>query len=301
MTIKRNYKLLSIVAMLIAFMSFCFLSFKPKAELTTSKPTWDTKIYDTSWTKANVKYWVNHFKINLFCDRTESYIRITDSSGNFINDITRMEASYVIGDKQYWANNTFDKGFFHWNAVNNKEGIFQECHKSTNKANANKKFLDNTGKKTEYEECNYLWWWNYNVKEIVYLYIWYVDPTTGDEVAASFGEKGEHPKYDEAGKLIGIYDDKDQLLEGYSLSNKGIPIDAEGKETITVNDQKVGESEEKGIVFNFSSILPNFSGASNTVNTIINVVKIVILSILAIIALLIVIAIMKLIIKIFKK
>lgn len=266
-----NFKIIAFLGLL--FSLFLCVGPTAQAEIATTKPTWDPSIYNTEWIQANVKYWVYKFGVSWYNpfswnyawdDRTVSCIRITDQKGNFINDVTRLEASYIIGGKQYWVNEELDdqylnkSGFIHederghftsydyyWGKIDYSTTIFKHDR-------LKKEFKD-------YELCNYIWDWSYDVYDIVYLYIWYLDPETGKEVAGSFMPDGAHPLYDENGVLKGIYDVDGNPLDDYSLGADGIIEDETGKDIITSDDQKVEEIRKESTIFKYINIFQKTS------------------------------------------
>lgn len=204
---------------------------------TTDTPTIDktkTELYDTKWTKANVEFFCLRAKLKFgfipVFDRTQHYLRITDNDGNFINNITYLSASFVISsggketsikvDKEITSD--YHAGIFTIGNYLNKEGQFQK-NTSSKSFLESQEFYDNDGKKVDYKECNYMWMWNWYVKEITYLYVWYDDPTTGEQVASSFMPNGEHPLYNEDGTLKGIFDVDNNKVENMTLNEYGVP------------------------------------------------------------------------------
>lgn len=188
------------------------------------------EIYNTDWTKANVKF----FRIgvqSLFFYRTTHYIRITNENGEFIDNLTYLSASYEVkqGNKTYdykvdKAITTDSHGFFKLGNVASKEGQLEKITDDlTNTMNYSVKFKDENGNAVEYEDCNYIWAWNYNITKIIYLYVWYLDPNTGKQVASSFMPNGEHPMYNEDGSLKGIYNVNNELVEDCVLNDRGVP------------------------------------------------------------------------------
>lgn len=249
-------------AIICIFMMFGLTS---NASTSNYKPDWDTSIYNTSWNQADVKYWL--YKHNakwynplswgyIWDDTSVSYIRITDKSGNLINDITRLECSYIIDGKEMHVNEKIDKDKLYKSGIVEFDdcGIFTsynlywEKHSTSTivfKHDKLSKIFDGSKKgETKYQECNYIWEWKGDVSEIQYLYVWYIDETTGKEVASSFYENGAHPKYDENGNFLGVYNSNDELLEGYSISNNGLLT--YNSEEINLKDEQKGGSSGKG-------------------------------------------------------
>lgn len=242
---KLNKKITVLLLIIIGLFSFLLKGPTAHAEVITTKPNWDTSIYDTEWTQAKVKYWNQHIWkwYTPWLDKTRSYIRITDQKGNFINDLTRLEASFKIGGEQFWVNKTRQDGnSFTNDNIYSKDGQLTS-YSAASYNNGASFYSHEEAKKVweNYEECNYIWSWNYNIEELIYLYVWYLDPETGKEVAGSFMPDGAHPLYDENGVLKGIYDVDGNPLDDYSLGADGIIDDGNGNNIVNVNDQKKGE------------------------------------------------------------
>ena len=102
------------------------------------------------------------------------------------------------------------------------------------------------------------------MSDIIYLYVWYKDPASGKEVAASFMPNAAHPIYDDKGMLKGIYDAAGNILDDYSLGADGIIEDEKGQDVVKVEDQKVDEVYDKA----FSIV----ETASETINTVLNTI-----------------------------
>lgn len=285
---KFNKKILCLIFVFLAFFVMLINSpvYASTATTSTFKPTWDTSIYDTTWTKAKVKYWTHYWNVG-WINKTTSYIRITDINDNFIEDITRLEATYVIDDKYYTVNRkslSEDRSTFKFGNIFSKDGQLQPISEKQNKEahELSEKYPEEF---KDYKDCNYLWSWSYKVTDIVYLYVWYLDPTTGKEVAASFAPNGEHPVYNDAGVLTGIYNVEGDLLENYTLNDRGIPsmmLESGVLEpVIKSEDQEVGSLDEGSV---FDKIGNYFSGIKDDVDKGINTAKTIIYCILGLIA-----------------
>lgn len=232
---KIGSKLLSVLSVLMIgiVMMLCFGTRVNAAEISTTDKT-KFELYDTKWTKANIKFFCLHAKLKFGFipgfDRTEHYLRITDKDGNLIENVTHLAASFIISsggketsikvDKK--ITNDYHAGVFTIFNYANKEGQFQK-NVSSKKFLYEQEFYDENGNKVEYEECNYMWMWNWYVKEITYLYVWYIDPTTGEQVASSFMPNGEHPMYNEDGSLKGIFDVDNKKIDDCILNEYGVP------------------------------------------------------------------------------
>lgn len=236
------------------------------------------ELYDTEWSKAKISFYCERFRY-IVNDQTIHYLRITKEDGKtFINNITHLSASFEISSSGKKTNikvdkdlssNRFDSDFFTFGNMLSKEGQFCKIGAYDNKHNSKKKFKDEHDKDVTYEECNYKWMWNWYVTKIVYLYVWYEDPTTGKQVAGSFMPNGEHPLYNEDGTLKGIYDVDNNLMSNMTLNKNGIPSEiiknADGTETesplIKWNEQEKGSYTANNI-FTFS--LGNLFDSSNS-------------------------------------
>lgn len=272
---KRKLKLISFLGFLFAAILLLFGVSNSKASAATTADDYvpdDPSIYDVSWTAAKVKYWNYKRSLMFGIDKTYSYIRITDKNDNFIDNLTRLEATFKIDGEIIHVNNELDyldkNGYVGWPKKEGTLYTMENWEESSSLWGLNQEecYIEFD----DYQECNYVWYWTYDVKEIVYLYVWYLDPLTGEEVAASFMPNGEHPKYNADGTLAGIYDTEGNLLEGYGLSDKGIPstiiTDANGvvkfNELVLWDDQCVDIVEHK--TFDFST----FQSAWNSILTI---------------------------------
>lgn len=254
----------------------------------------DPGIYnDCEWSKANVEYWVQHSKQFLWWgDQTKSFIRITNEDGEMVDTITRIEAEYELND---WGHNRVYKyvnrnlyaydgslfGFFNgqlweaWGQANSEEGHFSKITEALQNEGRSAGLVNDSG--ADYKDCNYVWHWNHNVEKILYLYIWYLD-VDGTEKAASFLPNGEHPIFNEDGEFEAIVDVNGNILEGYTLSEYGIPQDEMGSDLVTVEDQLQGELRSANANFNMNvfSMLGVNSGASlNTFQTIITIIGLI--------------------------
>ncbi len=283
--------------MIIGLFSFSLKGVTTYADSIGLAPGEDPSIYNTEWTQANVKYWNIYGKITPFGGiRTVSYIRITDQKGNFITNVTRLKASYIIDGKKYTRNKDIsDKGFqdhmFTMGNVLSKDGQFTICTERDNNICFKKKFKDFDKAETDFEECNFKWMWNFKVSEIVYLYVWYLDPETGNEVASSFMPNGAHPLYDENGVLKGIYDANGNPLDDYSMGADGIIEDETGKDLVQPEDQFVGQIESSSF----------FKTASETLNKILDTITIIFSLIIGIVIFMVFIRFFKKIINLFKR
>lgn len=266
---KLNKKIVVLLLTVIGLFSFLLKGVTAYAEEsiisnTGLAPGEDPAIYNTEWTQAKVNYWLIRSRLTLFGGiRTISYIRITDQKDEFITGVTRLKACYKIDGKDYLVNKEIsNKGnqdhIFSVGNIASKEGQFTNCSKSDNEYCMKKDFKDFDKADSEFKECNFKWMWNYKVTEIVYLYVWYLNPETGREVAASFMPDGAHPLYDENGILKGIYDADGNPLKDYSMGADGIIADETGKDIITPADQFVGEIENVTLFKTASDSINNF-------------------------------------------
>lgn len=246
---------------------------------------------DREWSKANVEYWSQHKDIFLgIGNKTRSFIRITNEDGEMVDTITRIEAEYELND---WGHNrvykhvnrtlnTFDGNWYNvfstsWDlymaALNSEEGAFNKITESQQDQARKAGLVDEKG--NEYKDCNYVWEWNHNVEKILYLYIWYLD-SEGTEKAASFLPNGEHPIFNEDGEFEAIVDLEGNILEGYTLSEHGIPQDEMGSDLVTVEDQLQGELKSEKFSFNMFELLGVQTGTNlNTFQTILTIVALV--------------------------
>ena len=99
-------------------------------------------------------------------------------------------------------------------------------------------FDKDTFEKSYDGKAQYYWVWNYNVEDILYMYVWY--EIDGVEYASSFYPNGEHPMYDEDGNLIGIFDENNQLCDGLTLNNIGVPVHSDSMEEVDLGKQVQG-------------------------------------------------------------
>lgn len=265
------------------------------AESSTTDKT-NKEIYNTDWTKANVKFFKEQLNFLGFT-KTWNYIRITNKNGKFIDNLTYLSASYEIkkGSKTY--NYKIDKaitsdsnGYFKLGNVFSEEGQLEKISEKQNKYNYSLEFKDDNGNAVKYEDCNYVWCWNYNITKIIYLYVWYIDPVTGKQVASSFMPNGEHPLYNEDGTLKGIYDVDNNLMTNMTLNANGIPSEIikneDGTETTSPlvgwNEQEKGSCTNNnvfGILLNwpFGGSGSNSSNGNNLLETIVLILKLGIL------------------------
>lgn len=271
---KRKFKIASLLFMCVAaVMMLCtmlsinvYAATDTATTTTTSKDSYvpeDPTIYDTNWSKANVKHWLYQKPVFKVFWKTYSYIRITDKNGKFINDITRLEATYIRNGEQVHINQKLDENVSVWNTSEDGQLTTwrEHCDNSVFGLDSYEECLEEFN---DFKSCNFVWRWNAKVTEIVYLYVWYLDPTTGEELAASFCPNGEHPKYDSEGKLTGIYNTEGELLEKYTLNEKGIPsmIATDGTLTpvLTPEDQLVDSVIEEGN--SVSSLIKLWTGSA---------------------------------------
>ncbi len=265
------------------------------AESSTTDKT-NKEIYNTDWTKANVKFFKEQLNFLGFT-KTWNYIRITNKNGKFIDNLTYLSASYEIkkGSKTY--NYKIDKaitsdsnGYFKLGNVFSEEGQLEKISEKQNKYNYSLEFKDDNGNAVKYEDCNYVWCWNYNITKIIYLYVWYIDPATGKQVASSFMPNGEHPLYNEDGTLKGIYDVDNNLMTNMTLNANGIPSEiiknGDGTETTSPlvgwNEQEKGSCTNNnvlGILLNwpFGGSGSNSSNVNNWLETVVLILKLGIL------------------------
>lgn len=280
----------------------------------------DKSLYNTDWTKANVDVFVDRWHI-LTLDKTYHYLRITDKDGKFIENITDLEATFIISSsgKKYQIDVTKSKSdnttFFEFGNVLSKEGQFSAISASKNNSNIGKTFENSNGDIVKYQECNYQWKWNFYVEKIVYLNVWYLDPNTGKKVAGSFMPNGEHPLYNEDGTLKGIFDVDNNLVEDMTLNDAGIPSKIEQMEDGTTslvpiigwNDQVEGSTTTVNTP-KLTDILPlpwpGGNGSDDSSSTGIGWLDSIILILELILLLIIIVAVVKfikLIIDLFKK
>ena len=275
---KRKFKIASLLLMCVAaVMMLCtMLSTNVyAATTTTSQDSYvpeDPTIYDTNWSKANVKHWLYRNSLLGLFHKTYSYIRITDKNGKFINDITRLEATYIYEGEKVHINEKMDSDASNYLGLAKDErkiGILttweNHCDTSWFGLDSYEECVDRFD---DFKSCNYVWSWGGHVSEIIYLYVWYLDPITGEELAASFCPNGEHPKYDSTGKLTGIYNTEEELLENYTLNEKGIPsmiaTDGTLDPVLTPEDQLVDSyTEDPGFI---DMLTPGVSTPSNNFN-----------------------------------
>lgn len=261
---KIGSKFLAVLSILMIgiVMMLCLGTTANAAEVSIEDKT-KFELYDTKWNKANINFYCLRTKLKFgfipVFDRTQHYLRITDKNGNFINNITHLAASFIISSsgKEYVVKvdkeitSDYHAGIFTVGNYLDKEGQFQK-NTSSKSFLEKQEFYDIDGKKVEYEECNYMWMWNWYVKEITYLYVWYIDPTTGEQVAGSFMPNGEHPMYNEDGTLKGIYDLNDNKVEDVILNDYGVPSKVEnlpnGEKIITPLVKPNGQLKGEGTV-----------------------------------------------------
>lgn len=244
------------------------------------EPTWNTEVYDRKWVLANVDYWNVYSKSDFgFVDVTTSYIRITDTAGELINDITRLECQYKIGGEVHTVNEELEDSKWIYLDAFSKKGHFEPFkndwllhYMDTVEGHNYWLFKDS---EHPYQKCNYQWWWKHKVTDIIYLYVWYIDPTTGEEVAGSFFPNGEHPKYDENGVLEGIFDLNDQLIPGATMDKDGMIIESSTMEPLLTPDDQMKGSVEDSIGNPFDGIISGITDAKNGLDKFVLIVKLV--------------------------
>lgn len=269
-------KVFAAITMLIVgiVMMLCFACNVPvSAATSTSIDETKVGLYDTDWSKSQIKVFVERGHSFFFnsIDITTHYLRITKDDGKtMIDDLTHLSASFEISNGGKKINIKVDreimsegKTLIPSNAFS-KEGTLTRIDPDTNDNNFGKKFKNQNNKEVEYEECNYEWQWSWYVTKIVYLYVWYIDPDTGKQVAGSFMPNGEHPLYNKDGTLKGIYDVNNKLVENMTLNENGIPSEVikneDGTETLSPiigwNSQVEGTTKEpKDLIKHIFSIL----------------------------------------------
>lgn len=240
----------------------------------------DTDKYNVKWAEGNVKYWTYRFKptINpltwgyLWDDMTVAYIRITDNNDKLLDNVTHLECKYEVDGKVYHVDEDINltyldkSGFislgeyglftsydYYWDKVSVSTTVFKHDKLA--------KIFDGSDGSEVYKKCNYIWQWGENVTNIQYLYVWYLDPVTGEENALSFYEDGLHPLYNEKGDLLGVYDKDGNLVDKYTLSNNGLIADSNTKEEIDlIGDQLGGESSNGKKLGNFLDEIEDYFG-----------------------------------------
>lgn len=284
---KKLIVMLSVLLLgLVTFICFAGQVNVNAAESNTVDKT-NKEIYNTDWTKANVKFFRNGVK-TLFQYQTTHYIRITNENGEFIDNLTYLSASFEIkkGSKTYdykvdKAITSDSTGFFKLGNMFSEEGQLEKITDLANTMAHSLKFKDDNGNDVEYEDCNYIWAWNFNVTKIVYLYVWYLDPNTGKQVAASFMPNGEHPMYNEDGSLKGIYNVNNELVEDCVLNDRGVPSkvtklpNGGTLETPLVkdNDQQVGGVESD--IFDKMPFIKDLNTGIDKLNTVLKTLIII--------------------------
>ncbi len=252
-------------------------------------PTGDLTRYDKITSQANAPYWVLHQ--GFIIDQTRIYLRIVDENDRWISDIVKIEADYYIGNNLYHVEKDKSSGsFFNFGNIFSKEGKFSNYDGGDDKY-LRKKFTGNDNEK-KYQDCNYYWAFNFNVREFETLYIWW-NNDNGELVGASMYADGMHPKYDSNGVFLGIYDKDDNLKSGYSLSNNGLLVSPESVEVDLSKEQKQGEAN--------SEVFDLFSGANNSINNFFNTIKIIFSIVIFAIILYFLLKIIALIVSIFKR
>lgn len=227
-----------IIFLLLLTFFFCSPKIASEAAENSFNPGGDLSRYDTEWSEANVEYWSLHYHIvfNLFGDRTYTALRITNEDGELINNITRIEATFYVGDKFiYTCKDRMDGDTFTSSEVFSKEGKFTiRQHLDDRPDSWYKEKFPN------YQTHNFDWIWNFEVRRFQTLYIWYIED--GKEVAGSMYDDAAHPKYSPEGEFLGFYNGDDELMEGYGIdSETGHLTTPEGQEVDLVGDQLEGE------------------------------------------------------------
>lgn len=280
--------------MFIMMFSFAINGFTSSAA-SYGEDGYDTSVFDTTWTKSDAETWIYRFKSDwwnpmswgyTWDKHTVAYIRIVDEKGKKINDITRIEAKYIRNGKLEHVQRDIDLNYVSSPGIIDfgSEGIFTSYEYFWDEIDVSTTvFKHDKLSKTfdDYQECNYIWEWKANVTKIMCMYVWYLNDS-GNEVASSFYENGAHPKYDENGKFLGIYDTKDELLKNYNLNENGL-ITCDEMEIDLSEKQIIDEKEGSGSSYDFPSIIPGLKDASDTVKNIINGLVLVISVILGIV------------------
>lgn len=231
------------------------------------KPGCDTSIYNRDWRKAEVDYWVVYSKRNFWMtDVTTCFMRITDEDGNMLSNLTRLECQYKIGKETFTVNEELKEHKFIDFNLYDKKGHFQTLNNpwvlhygDTVEGHNYWLFKDS---EHPYQKCNYEWNWCWKVTDIIYLYVWYLDPLTGEEVAGSFFPNGEHPKYDENGVLQGIYDLNGVLVSDATLDKDGMIINTSTMEPLLKPEDQCQDSVEDHF-----NILGPIQGIMNGINS----------------------------------
>lgn len=260
---KFNHKIL--LFFIISVLFICGLNLTASAKTIVSDE--DYTIYDTTWTKANVDYWVKYDNIVFgFGDRTTCFLKITDSDGEYINNLTRLKCQYVIDGDLYTVNQEYkgDVNKFSFGSVFSKEGQFFSRENDESYRYSDKE-LENIFKYSDPKfsgHANYQWTWNFHVTDIVYLYVWY-ENADGEEVASSFFPNGEHPMYDEDGNLLGIYDVEGNIVSNTSIDESGMiveidPITNEETALLTADMQRAGVVDTRSNGFGFTNFVGSF-------------------------------------------
>lgn len=104
----------------------------------------------------------------------------------------------------------------------------------------------------------YIWGWNYEVKECQTIYVWYeVEKDT--IVKGSAYENGLHVEYDENGKSLGVYDKDGKKVEGVEYdSETGVILNDDGTTRLPENSYtELNYEEEIGVLDTLPDILPD--------------------------------------------
>lgn len=251
---------------------------------------WDTSVYDCSWSLGASNHWIYQFRAGwnplswgyaFGAEHTTVYLRITDEkTGTLVTNITRIQATYLVNGKtrknvkEKLDYNYLDKAGiwelgdngkitsydYFWANIDYSTTVFKHEKLSS--------IFDN------YEECNYIWEFDAKVTKFETLYVWYIDPSSGKEVASSMYDDGAHPRYDDKGNFIGIYNANNELMDGYSLSENGLLLSPEKHEIFLTDEQTKGVKVGSGDVSNPFSLFSD--GNTSIINKIINGVVLIV-------------------------
>lgn len=283
MKIKR-LKICSLAALFLLLFCFMFCGLKSNAATSNEyTPTGDLGRYDLIDSEGNAPYWA-WYKNWWFGTKwkTGIFLRIVDKDGKFIDDLVEIEATYYVGEKFYHVHekNTFNtSGRFSFGKIDSDYGEFSPIYYSgVKEEDLIEKFKDTDH---PFEKCNYRWDFNHKIVKFETLYVWYED-SNGEIKGTSMYKDGAHPKYDSSGNFLGIYDSNNNLMNGYSLSEKGKLVTPEKLEVDLWERQKQGEYVEvvtnpiKGIFENASDRIVGVITAITSIAAVIVLILIII-------------------------
>lgn len=179
----------------------------------------------------------------LFIDKTNVFILLRNKETLApIDNCKAMQIIYKIGkDKNYRTvtnTNIGTTNYYKWGNVTSKAGQFGNVTSDLLERFKDKivpRLENGVYPYTEYPQ--YVWSWNWEVKECETVYIWY-EVEAGTTVQGSCYKNGLHVEYDENGNALGVYDRNGKRVDNVSYdSNTGLILNEDGSVKLPENSK----------------------------------------------------------------